>query len=66
MASKQKTCNKCNRKLSILSLRECRCGGVFCAMHVLRQEHNCTFDIKSHWEKTNGLVKIEAKKLDKI
>jgi len=43
-------CNKCNKKLGLTAIR-CRCGLKFCAKHRYSDQHECTFDYKTHGRK---------------
>jgi hypothetical protein len=40
-------CFKCSKKVGLTGI-ECRCGYVFCGTHRYAEEHNCTFDFKTH------------------
>lgn len=60
-----KNCNKCCKKLRVVNFK-CKCGFLFCINCRLPEIHLCSFD---HSDKTNlekKLVKLIAKKLDKI
>ncbi|KAK2971755.1 hypothetical protein RJ640_022894 [Escallonia rubra] len=39
-------CHCCKKRVRVAGF-ECRCGGIFCAMHRYPEEHACTFDFKS-------------------
>jgi hypothetical protein len=41
-------CEKCKRKLRITKVFKCRCGHIFCDVHRYNDQHECTFDFKSH------------------
>lgn len=47
---------------------ECRCGGLFCAMHRYSDKHECTFDYRSHGQqeiRRNNPV-VVGEKIQKI
>jgi len=64
-ASPQKQKNRCDncRKRVGLTGFQCRCGGLFCAIHRYSDMHECTFDYKGLGEqeirKNNPVVKTE-------
>lgn len=40
------SCLKCNQRVGLLGFI-CNCGGVYCGLHRLAEDHLCTFDYKS-------------------
>lgn len=38
----------CSLSFDLISGFECRCGGLFCAVHRYSDEHNCTYDYREH------------------
>ena len=46
----------------------CRCGGIFCALHIGAESHGCTFNYRELAAKEieENNPKIKAKKIDKI
>mmetsp|Transcript_7260 Transcript_7260/g.10727 ORF Transcript_7260/g.10727 Transcript_7260/m.10727 type:complete len:119 (-) Transcript_7260:1118-1474(-) len=40
-------CGACKRKLGPMSFA-CRCGVFYCSRHRLPEQHNCTFDHRTH------------------
>lgn len=47
---------------------ECRCGGLFCAMHRYSDKHECSFDYRSHGQqeiRRNNPV-VVGEKIQKI
>ena len=59
---KKKRCAICKKKLSILDFG-CRCGNLYCSVHRLPEQHNCSFDYekmgKDILDKKNPLVTNE-------
>lgn len=60
---KQKNrCDNCRKRVGLTGF-ECRCGGLFCAIHRYSDMHNCSFDYKALGEeeirKNNPVVKTE-------
>lgn len=55
----KKRCFKCDKRVGLFGF-PCYCGYIFCAKHRNAEDHNCTFDFKSHGrkqlEKANPLV----------
>lgn len=43
----KKKCFECKKKVGFLGI-ECRCGNIFCNLHRYPENHNCSFDFKSH------------------
>jgi len=43
-------CGKCNKKLGLTDIR-CRCGLKFCPKHRYSDQHDCSFDYKTHGRK---------------
>jgi len=67
-APKQKNrCDQCRKRVGLTGF-ECRCGGMFCAIHRYSDMHQCSFDYKALGEqeirKNNPVVKTE--KIQKI
>lgn len=58
-------CMTCNKKLSISTFMDCKCGGIYCGAHRYADQHNCSFDHKNkqikNLEKT--LVKLNKNKI---
>lgn len=55
-------------RISLFSGFECRCGGLFCAMHRYSDKHECTFDYRSHGQqeiRRNNPV-VVGEKIQKI
>ena len=44
---KKGRCSFCNKKVGFLGI-ECRCGSMFCSLHRYPEQHECTFDFKTH------------------
>ncbi|XP_066992333.1 AN1-type zinc finger protein 6 isoform X1 [Anabrus simplex] len=42
---KKNRCATCRKKVGLTGF-ECRCGGLFCAVHRYSDKHNCTFDYR--------------------
>jgi len=42
---KKNRCQLCNKKVGLTGL-ECRCGGLFCAVHRYSDKHDCSFDYR--------------------
>ncbi|XP_072801209.1 AN1-type zinc finger protein 3 isoform X2 [Vicugna pacos] len=66
--SKQKSrrrCFQCQTKLELVQqeLGSCRCGYVFCMLHRLPEQHDCTFDHMGHGreEAIMKMVKLDRK-----
>ena len=60
-------CHICSKKVGLLGF-DCRCGGLFCALHRSDQDHDCTFDYKSlqRAELAEKNPKIVADKVTKL
>lgn len=43
-------CSVCNKKANGLGII-CKCGLKFCMEHRMPEEHNCTFDFKTYYQK---------------
>lgn len=60
-------CEKCKKKVGLTGFT-CRCGSLFCALHRLSTQHDCTFDYKAmakaELEKSNP--KLQASKLNAL
>ena len=56
---KKRRCAICKKKLSILDFG-CRCGNLYCSVHRLPEQHNCSFDYekmgKDILDKNNPVV----------
>merc|ERR1711871_1686330 len=48
---KKNRCPICNKKVGFSGI-ECRCGSIFCPLHRYPDQHQCTFDFKTHDRKT--------------
>ncbi|XP_055695366.1 AN1-type zinc finger protein 5 [Lutzomyia longipalpis] len=44
---KKNRCAVCRKKVGLTGF-ECRCGGLFCAIHRYSDKHDCTFDYREH------------------
>tara|TARA_Y100000389_G_scaffold80503_1_gene77163 strand:- start:1113 stop:1331 length:219 start_codon:yes stop_codon:yes gene_type:complete len=55
-------CEKCNQKLKLIAIQTgiCRCGGLFCPLHIGSKEHNCTYNYleesKNKIQKNNPII----------
>ncbi|KAI0487875.1 hypothetical protein KFK09_027698 [Dendrobium nobile] len=60
-------CGSCNKRVGLMGFK-CRCGNVFCSLHLYSEKHNCVFDYKGAGQdaiaKANPVVKPD--KVDKI
>ncbi|XP_017138467.1 AN1-type zinc finger protein 6 [Drosophila miranda] len=45
-AVKKNRCHKCGKKLGLTGAFECRCGGIYCAVHRYSDRHECSFDYR--------------------
>ncbi|KAG5899742.1 hypothetical protein JTB14_006080 [Gonioctena quinquepunctata] len=65
---KKARCNKCNRKLNITNIYNCRCGKIFCSQHRYSEVHRCSYDYKLEGrmflEQQNP--RVTAEKINKI
>lgn len=64
---KKNRCGVCRKKVGLTGF-ECRCGGLFCAMHRYSDKHECTFDYRSHGQqeiRRNNPV-VVGEKIQKI
>lgn len=44
-------CQKCQKKLGVVTSYACRCGHVFCAQHRYAETHDCSYDYKATGKK---------------
>jgi len=44
---KKNRCAECRKKVGLTGF-QCRCGGLYCAIHRYSDKHNCTFNYKEH------------------
>lgn len=44
-SKKKNRCGMCRKKVGLTGF-ECRCGGLFCAIHRYSDKHNCSFDYR--------------------
>ncbi|GAB0100627.1 Zinc finger, AN1-type [Sergentomyia squamirostris] len=44
---KKNRCAVCRKKVGLTGF-ECRCGGLYCAIHRYSDKHDCTFDYREH------------------
>ncbi|XP_017020440.1 AN1-type zinc finger protein 6 isoform X2 [Drosophila kikkawai] len=44
---KKNRCGECRKKVGLTGF-QCRCGGLYCAVHRYSDKHNCTFDYREH------------------
>ena len=65
--AKVNRCDVCSKKVGLLGF-DCRCGGLFCALHRGDDEHGCTFDYKSlqRAELAQNNPKIVADRVKKL
>ncbi|KAL5249490.1 hypothetical protein ACHWQZ_G018373 [Mnemiopsis leidyi] len=65
--AKVNRCDVCSKKVGLLGF-DCRCGGLFCALHRGDDEHGCTFDYKSlqRAELAQNNPRIVADKVKKL
>lgn len=47
--SERVRCLVCKKRLSIATIHNCPCGGVFCAPHRYSEVHNCQYDYSKEW-----------------
>jgi len=61
-------CFVCRRKISVVSAFDCKCEQLFCKLHRLPFDHNCTFDYKKQAQSklTTLNPKIVRPKIEKI
>ena len=64
---KKNRCLNCKKKVGLMGF-DCRCGGLFCAIHRYSDKHECTFDYKEFGAKQikNNNPVIVASKVEKI
>ena len=64
---KRNRCDVCNKKVGLLGF-ECRCDGMFCALHRLDKDHDCKFDYKTlqRSELAKNNPKIIGEKVKKL
>ena len=64
---KKNRCLSCKKKVGLMGF-ECRCGGLFCAIHRYSDKHECTFNYKEFGAKQikNNNPLIVASKVEKI
>jgi len=64
----KKKCLECNIKIKSLLPRKCKCGNIYCGLHIVPTLHNCQFDYitlnKENLIKKNP--KIIGEKIKKI
>ncbi|XP_016433956.1 putative zinc finger A20 and AN1 domain-containing stress-associated protein 8 [Nicotiana tabacum] len=46
MNTKTERCNSCKKKVGLVGF-SCKCGGIFCRIHMYPEELTCTFNFKS-------------------
>lgn len=44
---KKNRCAECRKKVGLTGF-QCRCGGLYCAVHRYSDKHNCTFNYREH------------------
>ena len=44
-------CEYCKKKLGVYE-HKCKCGKLFCIIHLHAEEHSCTYDYKSEGKTT--------------
>ena len=63
--------NDCNIKLKLTDY-QCKCGNIFCNLHRLPEQHNCSYDYKNTLNKDNekenliNKMKCISEKIKKI
>ena len=64
---KKNRCLNCKKKVGLMGF-ECRCGGLFCAIHRYSDKHECGFDYKELGAKEikNNNPVVVASKVQKI
>jgi len=68
---RQKRCKKtgCRKKLQLTDY-PCKCGYIFCPLHRLPEQHDCSFNFKKERndesEKTIGEMKCVSDKIENI
>lgn len=65
---KKNRCSFCNKKVGFSGI-DCRCGSLFCSMHRYPEQHQCTFDFKTHDRNTLKESVVgggEFQKIDKL
>ena len=68
---RQKRCKKtdCKKKLQLTDY-PCKCGYIYCALHRLPEQHECSFNFKKERndenEKTIGEMKCVSNKIENI
>ena len=60
-------CKFCNKKVGLLGIK-CKCGNLYCSLHLHAESHNCTYDFKSDGKELlkEKLIRIDADKIQKI
>ncbi len=65
---KKNKCNKCKRKLTLITEWLCKCNNYYCSICRLPFDHECSIDYvtknKKELEKVN--IKVENSKIQKI
>ena len=66
-AKAKNRCHTCKVKIGVVGF-PCRCGGSFCATHRYANEHNCSFDYKTHGQNEirENNPKVLGEKIQKI
>lgn len=66
-AKAKNRCHTCKVKIGVVGF-PCRCGGSFCATHRYANEHNCSFDYKTHGQNEirENNPQVLGKKIQKI
>eukprot|EP00731_Ephydatia_muelleri_P024775 Em0016g1046a len=61
-------CAHCGKKTRLAAAYNCRCGGVYCAVHRYPEVHACTYDYKAEGRQTlsKNNPKVVASKIHKI
>lgn len=61
------SCGICNKKLPIFVIK-CKCNKSYCSIHRYSDEHDCTYDYKTEFQKELTLKnkKIKVMKVEKI
>lgn len=66
--AKRNRCVVCRKKLQLAAIFDCRCGGNFCSEHRYSDQHDCSFDYKSHGQELikKANPQVVGDKLNKI
>jgi predicted nucleic acid binding AN1-type Zn finger protein len=64
---KKNRCRICKKKLGLIPF-DCKCDGLFCAIHRPPEMHSCTFDFRAEGCKqlSEKLIKVVGEKITPI